>query len=105
KVGAAPAKQTKARAQATKPVSAPAAQETPPEEAISGEGFNINLDWLKESRETLKWSEDTMLSFITSQYKVSAKSVTEALGKLTREQAEDFVKEINTRLEKQTSLF
>lgn len=106
KTGAgAPAKQTKARAQATKPVSAPAAQETPPNEAIAGEGFNINLDWLKESRETLKWDDETMKSFLLK-YKVSPQgTLTEVLQRLTREQAEDFVKEINTRVEKQKPLF
>ncbi len=71
---------------------------------VVGEGFSINIQWLKESRETLKWSEDTMLTFIISQYKVSGTSVTGALNKLTREQAEDFVNQINTRLEKQASL-
>ncbi len=74
-------------------------------EAVTGEGFNIDLPWLKDSQKTLKWSDNTMLSFITSQYKVSGKIVTEALGKLTREQAEDFTKQINTKLEKQKPLF
>jgi len=37
--------------------------------------------------------------------KVSGTSVTGALNKLPREQAEDFVNQINKRLEKQTSLF
>ena len=70
-----------------------------------GEGFAIYLQWLKEAKQTLKWTDETMLSFITTKYKISGKSITEALGKLTREQAEDFVKEINKKLEKQTSLF
>ncbi|GAJ11506.1 unnamed protein product, partial [marine sediment metagenome] len=30
------------------------------------EGFNIDLDWLKESQKTLKWTDDTMLTFIIS---------------------------------------
>ncbi|GAI77639.1 unnamed protein product, partial [marine sediment metagenome] len=68
------------------------------------EGFNIDLDWLKESQKTLKWTDDTMLTFIISQYKVSDTSVTGALNKLTREQAEDFVNQINKRLEKQLEL-
>lgn len=46
-----------------------------------------------------------MLSFIASQYKVSGKTVTEALNRLTREQAEDFTRQINTKLERQSSLF
>jgi len=101
---AAPAKQTKARAQATKPVSAPAAQETSPEEAIAGEGFSINLQWLDESKKALKWSDETMKTFLLK-YKISpAGTLTEVLGRLTREQAEDFVKEINSRVEKQPKL-
>ena len=93
----------KARAQATKAETAPT-EEKPPEGVIEGEGFTINLDWLKESQETLKWSEDTMLTFIISQYKVSGTSITGALSKLTREQAEDFTRQINKRLEKQPKL-
>ncbi|GAI11166.1 unnamed protein product, partial [marine sediment metagenome] len=99
-----PTKQTRTRAKVTKTETAPA-EERPPEESIEGEGFSIDLDWLKESQKTLKWTDDTMLTFIISQYKVSGTSVTGALNKLTREQAEDFTRQINKRLEKQTSLF
>jgi len=73
----------------------------PTEPAIEGEGFSIDLTWLKNSQKTLKWADETLLSFIASHYKVGGKTPTEALGKLTREQAEDFVKEVNRRLEKQ----
>ena len=70
-----------------------------------GEGFNIDLTWLQESQKALKWTDETMLSFLAGPpYKVSGKSITEALGKLTREQAEGFVNEIDSRLEKQTKL-
>jgi len=93
KVGAAAP--TKARAQATK------SENTPAVEVIEGEGFNIDLTWLNESQKALKWTDDTMLTFIISQYKVSDTSVTGALNKLTREQAEDFVSQINKRVEKQ----
>lgn len=72
---------------------------------LAGEDFNIDLEWLRESQKTLKWTDDTVLTFIIGQYKVSGTSVTGALNKLTREQAEDFVNQINKRLEKQTSLF
>jgi len=75
------------------------------ESAEVGEGFAIDLQWLKEAKQTLKWTDETMLSFIASQYKVSDKTVTEALNRLTRQQAEDFVSQINKKLEKQTSLF
>jgi len=94
----------KAKAQATKTETAPT-EEKPPEESIEGEGFTIDLPWLKESQKTLKWSEDTMLTFIIGQYKVSGTSVTGALNKLTREQAVDFTNQINKKLEKQSSLF
>ena len=104
KVGAAAP--TKAKAQATKPVSAPATEETSPVEVIVGEGFSIDLTWLSESKKALKWTDDTMKTFLVSQYKVSPQgTLAEVLQRLTREQAEDFVNEINKRLEKQTSLF
>lgn len=104
KVGAAaPAK---SRAQATKPVSAPAAEETYPEEAIVGEGFSINLTWLDESKKALKWTDDTVKSFLLK-YKVdNSGTLTEVLGRLTREQAEQFTRELNERAAKmQTELF
>ncbi|GAJ02707.1 unnamed protein product, partial [marine sediment metagenome] len=65
--------------------------------AAEGEGFSIDLDWLKESQRTLKWTDDTTLTFIIGRYKVSGTSVTGALKLLTREQAEDFVAQINKR--------
>jgi len=70
-----------------------------------GEGFAIDLEWLKESQKTLKWADETVLSFIASRYKVSGKTVAEALNRLTRDQAEDFTRQINARLEKQSVLF
>ena len=97
---------TKPRAQAARPASSPAAEESPPAEIVEGEGFNIDLQWLKESQRTLKWTDDTIKSFLVTKYKVDGRgALTEVLQRLTREQAEDFVKEINKRLEKQQSLF
>ncbi|MBU0847651.1 recombinase RecT [Patescibacteria group bacterium] len=107
---AAPAK---ARAQATKPASAPAAGTptpdaacekffTPPEETVEGEGFNIDLTWLKESQLALKWTDSTCKTFLVGRYRVSPEgALTEMLARLTREQAEDFTREINGRVEKQ----
>ncbi|MBA7464986.1 hypothetical protein ES707_00147 [subsurface metagenome] len=81
-------------------VVAPAA-----EPAIEGEGFNIDPTWLDESKKALKWSDDTMKTFLVSKYKVSPQgTLTEVLQRLTREQAEDFTREINGRREKQASL-
>ncbi len=103
KVGAATP--SKAKAQATKTQAALAAEEKSPDEAIEGEGFSIDLTWLKESQKALKWSDDTCKTFLVSKYKVSPEgTLTEVLQRLTREQAEDFTREINGRREKQASL-
>ncbi|MBA7627603.1 hypothetical protein ES703_35070 [subsurface metagenome] len=99
KVGAAAP--TKARAQAKKAEAAPLAEEKSPDEVIEGEGFHIDLTWLQESQKALKWSDDTCKTFLVK-YKVSPQgTLTEVLQRLTREQAEDFVNEINSRVEKQ----
>ncbi|GAI85604.1 unnamed protein product, partial [marine sediment metagenome] len=101
-VGAAAPKD---KAQAKTPETVPAAK-TRTDEAIEGEGFSINLQWLDESKKALKWSDDTCKTFLVSQYKVSPEGTLEdGIKRLTREQAEDFVKEINSRVEKQASLF
>ncbi|GAI91320.1 unnamed protein product [marine sediment metagenome] len=43
-----------------------------------------------------------MQSFVVTQYKVNGQgSLAEVLKRLTREQAEDFVNQINSRVEKQ----
>jgi len=97
KVGAAA---PKPRAQTRKAEAAPAVEEKT--EAIEGGGFTIDLAWLRESQKALKWTDETMKTFVLSKYKVDVRGMlTEVLQKLTREQAEDFVKEINSRLEKQ----
>ncbi|MDO9580644.1 MAG: hypothetical protein Q7J06_08765, partial [Bacteroidales bacterium] len=97
--------QLKAKAQA-KTETPPVAEEAPPDGAIEGEGFHIDLTWLKESQKALKWTDDTMKTFLVSKYKVSPQgTLTEVLSRLAREQAEEFVKEINKRVEKQASLF
>jgi hypothetical protein len=76
--------------------------EEPPDEAIEGEGFNIKLTWLKESQKTLKWSDQTMLSFLAgAPYKVTGKTVIEAVGKLTRDKAEEFIRELQERADRQ----
>ena len=82
--------------------TAPANEETSLDEAVEGEGFNIDLTWLHECQEILKWSDQTMLSFLASSpYKVSGKTVIEALNKLTREKAQEFTREINNKAEEQ----
>jgi len=73
---------------------------------IVGDGFNIDLQWLKDALSDLKWNDNTCKTFLVSQYKVSPQGTLEdVIKRLTREQAEDFVKQINKKLEKQSSLF
>ncbi len=97
---------------ATAAVSSPTKQEAktkksgaPP--AAEEEGFHIDLNWLKDSLTELKWTDETMKSFVVSRYGVDGRgTLTEVLGRLTREQAEEFVKEIQERTTKsQIELF
>jgi len=75
-------------------------------EEVTGEGFTIDLQWLGDAKQTLKWTDDTCKTFLVSQYKVSINgSLEDVISRLTREQAEDFVKQINKKLEKQANLF
>jgi len=84
----------------TKPVP----ETTKPDE-VAGEGFSIDLTWLQESKKALKWTDDTCRTFLVGKYKVSPQgTLGEVINRLTREQAEEFVKEINSRLEKQPKL-
>ncbi|GAI05701.1 unnamed protein product [marine sediment metagenome] len=101
KVGAAA---PKPKAQTTKAETSPAAEEKT--EAIEGEGFHIDLTWLKESLASLKWTEDTCKTFLLK-YKVSPQgTLPQVLQRLTREQAKEFVQEIQNRVaKKQPELF
>jgi hypothetical protein len=96
-----------AKTQAAKQETSPAAEEKPPDEAIEGEGLHIDMTWLKESLNELKWSDDTAKTFLVSQYKVSPSGTLEdVIKKLTRDQADEFVKEIQDRVsQKQMQLF
>lgn len=87
-----------------KPAEVPPAA-TPAEEKIKGEGFSIDLNWLNESLKTIKWSEIAARTFLVSHYKVDGTgTIPEILKRLTREQAENFTNEINTRLGQQPRL-
>jgi len=84
-------------AQARKDETAPAAEEAPPGEMIGGEGFSIDMTWLREALGQINWSDDTTKSFLT-QYAVSIEGTLEdMLRRLTREQAEEFLKGIQER--------
>lgn len=90
-------------------------EETPPEDEEkpsevaepTEEGFRIDLTWLKEALSEIKWSDDTAKTFLASQYKVSPTGTLEdVIKRLTREQAEEFIKEIQERADKkQLELF
>lgn len=78
-----------------------------PAEPDEVEGFSIDLEWLKESLKDLKWTEDTTKTFLVSKCKVSPQgTLADVIKRLTREQAEEFVKAIQQKLEqKQRELF
>ena len=71
------------------------------------EGLAIDPTWLKESLKELKWTEGTTKTFLVSKYKVSPQgTLAEVISRLAREQAEEFVKAIQQKLEqKQRELF
>jgi|GEM_PF-1854619 len=86
------------------PIFTPSKQEptkiagAPPAE-VEGGRFSINLEWLNESLKELRWTEDTAKTFVISRYKVDGRGTfTEVLGRLTREQAEEFTKELAERV-------
>ena len=57
----------------------------------------LNLDDVKASLNDIQWNAKDLSIWLKSQFKVDGKSVTEMLGKLAREQAEIFLKEIEER--------
>jgi len=71
------------------------------------EAFHIDLTWLNESLNEIKWTEDTAKTWLVSKYKVSpAGTLGEVIKRLTREQAEQFVHEMQERVaKKQLELF
>ena len=78
-----------------------------PAAELEGEGFHINLDWLNTTLKELRWTDDTAKTYLVSQYKVSPTGTLEdVIKRLTREQAEEFVEEIQDRVDqKQMQLF
>jgi len=58
----------------------------------------IDPTWLEETLKEIKWSEDTASTWVASQFGVAAEGkLTEVLSRLTREQAEKFVKELQEK--------
>ncbi|MBA7483026.1 hypothetical protein ES707_18535 [subsurface metagenome] len=75
--------------------------------AAGAEGFSIDPAWLNESLKAIKWTVDTTKTFLVSKYKISPQgTLADVIKRLTREQAEEFVKAIQQKLEqKQRELF
>ncbi|GAI88946.1 unnamed protein product, partial [marine sediment metagenome] len=62
------------------------------------EGNSIDPTWLEETLKGIKWSEDTAKTWVASQFGVAAEGkLTDVLSRLTREQAEQFVKHIQEK--------
>lgn len=69
--------------------------------------FNIDMAWLSDNLKAISWSEDTATSWLAGHYKVDATGTLEGvIKKLTRAQAEEFLKEVQERSDKkQRQLF
>lgn len=75
--------------------------EPPPVLGEVGEGVAIDLQQLQQTMKRINWTEDTAKTWLTSQFKVSPQGkLTDVLARLTREQAEQFVKELQDRAAK-----
>ena len=74
---------------------------TEPSAAAEGEGFHIDLTWLNETLKEIKWTSDTAKTWLVSEYKVSPEGTLEdVIKRLTRDQAEEFTREIQDRADK-----
>ena len=58
----------------------------------------IDMDWLKESLKKLRWMEKTAATWLTGKFKVEGGLLKNVIPRLTKEQQEEFVKEIQDRL-------
>ncbi len=72
--------------------------------ATEAKAFHIDLPWLKESLKAINWSEGTAKSWIAARFKLAEAdpklkgTLVQVIGRLPREQAEEFVKELNRRV-------
>ncbi|MBA7630824.1 hypothetical protein ES703_38349 [subsurface metagenome] len=68
-----------------------------------GDGFHIDLEWLDEALQLIKWSEDTTKSWLATKFKLDTKGdlKNDVLPRCTKEQAAVFVKEIQNRVAQQ----
>lgn len=79
-----------------------------PSARVAGEGFSIDLTWLDQVLKEIKWSHQTLKDWIKSTWKdVDTRGeLSEVIPRLTRDQAEQVVKELQRRAaDKQMGLF
>jgi len=71
-------------------------------ELIEGAGFSIDPEWLNEAMRLIKWSEDTAKSWLGTKFKIDTKGdlKRDVLPRCTKEQAQEFVAEVQNRLAK-----
>lgn len=70
--------------------------------AIKGAGFTIDLTWLNETLEQIRWSEDTAKTWLANILSVDAQGkLPDVLARLTRDQVEKFVHELQERASRQ----
>lgn len=86
----------RAKLQAQPVVESPPEATTATTEPSSVEG--IDMDWLKQSLETLQWAE--VIGWLTEKYELTGNKVSEIIAKMNELQKADFVKEVKNRLQK-----
>ena len=65
---------------------------------IKGAGFTIEMKWLNKTLNEIKWSEDTAKTWLANILSVDAQgTLPEVLARLTRDQAEKFIRELQER--------
>ncbi len=73
-------------------------EQVEPAPTVEGAGFKIDMDWLGQTLNAIKWSEDTAKTWLVGNFKVNPKGkLADILALLTREQAERFTRELNER--------
>jgi len=78
---------------------APQSKSSPVAEESSSEPNTIDIDWLRESAKSIKWTEKTLTTWIAAKFKVKGGLLEDVVAGLSPEQRKDVVKEIQDRLD------
>ncbi len=79
----------------------PGQADMPPQPPLEVEG--VDMAWLKESMATLKWQDVTVTSFLKNKYKVDDKgTVEEIIGRLSKDDRDEFTKQVQDFVDKQS---